>query len=81
MSATDDGDRLTHQELLSSLFQLIVAGHDTTTSLIGNGVVALLDHPDQLALLSSQPDLLPFAVEELLRFRRARPPCHVPRDH
>ncbi len=68
VSATDDGDRLTHQELLSSLLQLIVAGHDTTTSLIGNGVVALLDHPDQLALLSSQPDLLPFAVEELLRF-------------
>ena len=67
VSATDDGDRLTHQELLSSLFQLIVAGHDTTTSLIGNGVVALLDHPDLRPPLVP-PDLLPFAVEELLRF-------------
>ena len=51
VNASDDDERLTQQELLSSLFQLIVAGHDTTTSLIGNGVVALLDHPDQLRLL------------------------------
>ena len=58
VSASDDDDRLTEQELLSSLFQLIVAGHDTTTSLIGNGVVDLLDHPDQLRLLcaGTQPD-------------------------
>ena len=49
-----DGDALTQQELLSSLFQLIVAGHDTTTSLIGNGVVALLDHPDQSPGCSSR---------------------------
>jgi cytochrome P450 len=66
--ASDDGDRLTRQELLSSLFQLIVAGHDTTTSLIGNGLVALLDHPAQLALLAAEPGLLPAAVEELLRY-------------
>jgi cytochrome P450 len=63
-----DGELLTRQELLSSLFQLIVAGHDTTTSLIGNGVVALLDHPDQLALLRDHPELVGDAVEEIIRF-------------
>ncbi len=63
------GDRLTRQEVLSSLFQLVVAGHDTTTSLIGNGIVALLDHPEQLAwLLEDLPARLPGAVEELVRF-------------
>ncbi|WP_214403476.1 cytochrome P450 family protein [Pseudonocardia lacus] len=63
-----DGERLTRQELLSSLFQLVIAGHDTTTSLIGNSVVALLDHPDQLALLRAEPHRLAGAVEELVRF-------------
>ena len=63
-----DGDALTTQELLSSLFQLVVAGHDTTASLIGNGVVALLDHPGQLAALRADPGRLPAAVEELIRF-------------
>jgi cytochrome P450 len=62
------GDRLSHQELLSTLFQLVVAGHDTTTSLIGNAVVALLDHPDQLAVVVDDPTALPGAIEELLRF-------------
>ncbi len=61
-------DALTAQELLSSLFQLVVAGHDTTASLIGNGVVALLDHPDQLRALLADPGRLPAAVEELIRF-------------
>jgi cytochrome P450 len=73
VSASDGDDRLTRQELLSSLFQLIVAGHDTTTSLIGNSVVALLDHPDQMADLVYNPGLLPGAVEELLRFCAAVP--------
>jgi cytochrome P450 len=68
VEASGDGERLTEQELLSSLFQLIVAGHDTTTSLIGNGVVALLDHPDQLRRLCDEPDRIPQAVEELVRF-------------
>ena len=58
----------TRAEALSSLFQLVVAGHDTTSSLIGNGVVALLDHPDQLALVRDDAALLPGAVEELMRF-------------
>ena len=64
----NDGDRLTVQEVLSSLFQLIVAGHDTTTSLVGNGVVALLDHPDQLQLVLRDLSRVPAAIEELLRF-------------
>jgi cytochrome P450 len=68
VTASDDGEKLNQQELLSSIFQLFVAGHDTTTSLIGNGVVALLDHPDQLARLRSDFDLLPVAIEELMRF-------------
>jgi cytochrome P450 len=66
--AATEGDSLTTQELLSSLFQLIVAGHDTTASLIGNGVVALLDHPDQLQALLADPRRLPAAVDELIRF-------------
>jgi cytochrome P450 len=60
-------EQLTRQELLSTLFQLIVAGHDTTTSLIGNGVALLLQHPDQLRLLVAQPALVPRAVEEMMR--------------
>ena len=63
----------TEPEALSSLFQLVVAGHDTTSSLIGNGVVALLDHPDQLTALQRDPELLPGAIEELLRFTAAVP--------
>ena len=63
-----DDDALTTQELLSSLFQLVVAGHDTTASLIGNGVVALLDHPGQLQALLGRSGQLPAAIEELIRF-------------
>ena len=66
VAASDDA--LTTQELLSSLFQLIVAGHDTTASLIGNGVVALLDYPDQLQALLADPGQLPAAIDELIRF-------------
>jgi cytochrome P450 len=66
VAASDDA--LTTQELLSSLFQLVVAGHDTTASLIGNGVVALLDHPDQLRALLAEPGRLPAAIDELIRF-------------
>jgi len=61
-------DALTTQELLSSLFQLVVAGHDTTASLIGNGVVALLDHPGQLDALLADIGQLPAAIDELIRF-------------
>jgi cytochrome P450 len=68
VSASDEYEQLTQQEVLSSLFQLIVAGHDTTTSLIGNGIVALTDHPDQLRLLCEEPERIPGAIEELIRF-------------
>jgi cytochrome P450 len=60
-------DLLTRQELLSTVFQLIVAGHDTTTSLIGNGVALLLQHPDQRDALVAEPDMVTRAVEEMLR--------------
>jgi len=66
VAAEDDG--LTTQELLSSLFQLVVAGHDTTASLIGNGLVALFDHPAQLGALLADLGQLPAAIDELIRF-------------
>ena len=68
ISARDGDERLDQRELLSTIFQLIVAGHDTTASLIGNSVVALLQHPDQLAALRSAPDKMPAAIEEFLRY-------------
>jgi cytochrome P450 len=68
LAAATEGDALTTQELLSSLFQLVVAGHDTTASLIGNGIVALLDHPAQLQALLHDPGLVPAAIDELIRF-------------
>jgi cytochrome P450 len=67
-AAHDGAAKLDHKELCSTLFQLFVAGHDTTASLIGNGVVALLTHPDQLAALKADMSLVPRAVEEFLRF-------------
>ncbi|MFJ9952662.1 cytochrome P450 [Kitasatospora sp. NPDC091207] len=61
-------DRLTDSELLSTCFVLITAGDETTTHLIGNGVLALLRHPDQLARLRADPGLIRDAVEELARY-------------
>jgi len=68
ISARDGDERLDTQELLSTIFQLIVAGHDTTTTLIGNSVVALLCNPGQLAKLQADPGKIPEAIEELLRY-------------
>jgi cytochrome P450 len=68
IAARDGGDRLSEDELTSMIFLLLAAGHETTVSLITNGVHALLRHPDQLALLKAEPDRLPAAVEELLRY-------------
>jgi cytochrome P450 len=68
ISARDGDERLDDQELLSTIFQLIVAGHDTTTTLIGNSVVALLANPQQLAQLRANPRNIAAAVEELLRY-------------
>ena len=68
ISARDGDERLNDQELLSTIFQLMVAGHDTTASLIGNSVVALLRNPKQLSKLRSDPSKIPTAVEEFLRY-------------
>ncbi|MGE2714124.1 cytochrome P450 family protein [Mycolicibacterium litorale] len=67
--ANEGGDRLSHRELVSMVFLLLLAGHDTTANLIGSSVLALIEHPDQLELLRTRPELLDTtAVEELLRF-------------
>jgi cytochrome P450 len=66
--AEDDGDVLDDAELVAQVQLLYIAGHETTVNLIGNGVLALLQRPDQLALLRSTPDLAGNAVEELLRY-------------
>ena len=68
IAARDGDERLNQQELLSTIFQLIVAGHDTTTSLIGNSVVALQLHPEQLETLRADPSKMPDTIEELLRY-------------
>jgi cytochrome P450 len=63
-----DGQELSRSEFLATAVLLLVAGNETTTYLIANGLYELLRRPDQLALLRSQPDLVPSAVEEMLRF-------------
>ena len=68
VAARDGEDRLSEDELTSMATLLLIAGHETTVNLIGNGLLALLTHPHQLALLRAQLDLLGTAVEELLRF-------------
>lgn len=68
VAACDKRKELDEQELLSMILILIVAGHDTTTNLILNGVVALLRHPDQLAAMMENPGLVAGAVEEIVRY-------------
>lgn len=68
IQAEHNGDLLTNEELVAQVMLLYLAGHHTTVNLIGNGVVALLRNPDQLALLQSNPDLIGNAVEEFLRY-------------
>lgn len=68
IAAEEDGDRLTTDELRVNAVTLLVAGHETTTNLIGNGAHALLRHPDQLARWHTDPSLDASAVEELLRY-------------
>jgi hypothetical protein len=63
----DQGERLSGKELVHNCIFLLNAGHETTTNLIGNGLVALFNHPDQKAALLAQPDLIKSAVEEVLR--------------
>lgn len=68
IQAEEKGDMLNEDEVLSICVTLLSAGHETTTSLIGNGILALLRHPDQLDLLRNNPDLIQPAVEEFLRY-------------
>ncbi len=68
VSAEEEGERLTEREIISTCNLLLAAGNVTTTDLIGNGVLALLRNPDQLAKLRARPDLARNAVEEMLRF-------------
>jgi cytochrome P450 len=67
-STGEDGDRLTDDELVSTCIVLLFAGHETTANLLGNGLLALLRHPEQLGRLREEPGLMPTAVEELLRY-------------
>jgi cytochrome P450 len=63
-----DGDRLTEDELVTTCILLLNAGHEATVNVSGNGLLALLTHPDQLARLRADAGLLPTAIEELVRF-------------
>jgi cytochrome P450 len=63
-----DGERLSERELLHNIIFILNAGHETTTNLIGNGLVALLDWPEEKARLVAEPKLMRQAVEEFLRF-------------
>jgi cytochrome P450 len=68
VAAEEAGDRLGADEMLTTVVLLLTAGHETTMNLIGNGLLALLRNPDQLEVLRGRPDLMPQAVEELLRY-------------
>jgi pimeloyl-[acyl-carrier protein] synthase len=68
VAAEEEGDRLTTQELFATAVLILVAGNETTTNLISSGLLALLRHPEELALLRRKPERIPAAVEELLRY-------------
>jgi cytochrome P450 len=74
IAAEEAGERLTWEELFATIILLFLAGHETTVNLIGNGMLALLRHRDQLERLRGDPSLGPRAVEELLRYES---PVHV----
>jgi len=67
IAVNDEGKHLSASELISNVQLLLIAGHETTVSQIGNSIVTLFRHPDQIPLLRDQPELLPRAVDELLR--------------
>ena len=68
VAARDEADALSEEEMIAFAILLLLAGNETTTNLIGNGTLALLRHPEQLARLRQAPNLLPRAIEEMLRY-------------
>lgn len=68
LQVEEAGDRLSEEELFSMVLLLIVVGHETSVNLIGNGMLALLEHPEVADELRSDPRLMPLAVEELIRY-------------
>ena len=68
IDAEEAGDRLSPEELVAMVVQLIFAGHETTQNLLGNGMYRLLQHQDQMSLLRADPEQIPAAVEEMLRY-------------
>ncbi|HEY0135705.1 MAG TPA: cytochrome P450 [Nannocystis sp.] len=68
IEAEEAGERLSFDELVASTLIILLAGHETTVNLIGNGMLALLENPEQLGRLRAQPELLDAAVEEMLRY-------------
>jgi pimeloyl-[acyl-carrier protein] synthase len=68
IAAEEQGDKLSEEELLATCVLLLIAGHETTVNLIGNGLLALLQHPGELRALRDNPALIVTAVEELLRY-------------
>ncbi|MGG4143628.1 cytochrome P450 [Paenibacillus algorifonticola] len=64
----DEGDVLSEHELYALVFVLIIAGHETTVNLIGNGILALIEHPEQKEKLQNEPELIHAAIEEILRY-------------
>jgi pimeloyl-[acyl-carrier protein] synthase len=68
MTAECEGDRLTEDEVIANCIVTMVGGQETTTNLIGNGILTLLLHPEELCKLRQDPSLIPSAVEELLRY-------------
>jgi len=69
IETSEDNDRFSEKELVSMAFLLLIAGHETTVNLIGNGVLALLTNPEQLERLKADPSLMPTAIDEFLRYR------------
>ena len=68
VQAEVDGQKLSNDDLYSMIVLLLIAGHETTVNLIGNGMLALMQHPDQLSKLQQNPELLKPAIEEILRY-------------
>jgi len=68
IAAEEEGNKLSEAELVSTCMLLLIAGHETTVNLIGNGLLALLQHPDQFQMLRDNPELIQTGIEELLRF-------------